>query len=135
MDGRSMGIQSQWDVHEPDIVLFDLRSQWTWDEFHVAAQALTAMINSVSYPVYVVTLSSSSFPPSPSVLGEFQKVSRTIPPSVALIVVVTDNFLIETVNEVFFRVSPLARRIGRLAKSLDAAHQMIAAHRSKRDVG
>jgi hypothetical protein len=130
-----MGIQSQWDADEPDILLFDLRSQWTWDEFHVAAQRLVGMISSVPYPVYVITLSATSFPVSPSVLGEFHKVSRIIPPTVALIVVVTDNFLIETVNEVFFRVSPLARRVGRLAKTLDSARQLIAAHRAKRDVG
>src|SRR5262245_22079145 len=102
-----MGIQMQWDAQDPDILVFDLRCQWTWDEFHAAVQGLVALVNSVTHPVYVMTLSAPSFPASPSVLSEFQKVSRVLPPSIALIVVVTDNFLIETINEVIFRVSPL----------------------------
>ena len=119
-----MGIQVQWDAQDPDILVFDLRSQWTWDEFHATVQDLLAMINSAAPPIYIMTLSAAGFP---------QKVSRLVPPSIALVVVVTDNFLVETVNEIFFRVSPLGRRIGRLAKTIDAARAIIADHRIQRD--
>ena len=128
-----MGIQVQWDAQDPDILVFDLRSQWTWDEFHATVQDLLVMINSAAPPIYIMTLSAAGFPHSPSILSEFQKVSRLLPPSIALVVVVTDNFLVETVNEIFFRVSPLGRRIGRLAKTIDAARAIIADHRTQRD--
>ena len=116
-----MGIQLQWDEQDPDILIFDLRAQWTWDEFHAAVQDGLHLMNSAAQLVYIITLSTHGFPPSPSVLSEFQKVSRVLPTSVALIVVVTDNFMVETINQIFFRVSPLGRRIGRLAKTTDAA--------------
>jgi hypothetical protein len=128
-----MGIQMQWDAQDPDILIFDLRSQWVWDEFHAAVQDGLHLMNSSGQPVYVISLSGAGFPHSPRILGEFKKVTRVLPPNVALIVVVTDNFLVESVNQIFFKVSPLGRRIGRLAKTPDAARAMIAEHRAKRD--
>jgi hypothetical protein len=128
-----MGIQVQWDAQDPDIIVFDLRASWTWADFHAAVQDGLRLMNSVTQPVYVITLSATSFPPSPSILNEFQKVACVLPPSIALIVVVTDNFVIETINQIFFRVSPLGRRVGRLAKTMDAARAMIANHRAQRD--
>lgn len=128
-----MGIQLQWDAQDPDILIFDLRSQWIWDEFHAAVQDGLHLMNSAAHPIYVITLSAAGFPHSPSILSEFKKVTRILPPHIALIVVVTDNFMVETVNQIFFKVSPLGRRIGRLAKSVDAARAMIADHRAKQD--
>ncbi|MEO8608713.1 MAG: hypothetical protein ABI690_12560 [Chloroflexota bacterium] len=127
-----MGIQVQWDVQDPDILVFDLRAQWDWNEFHAAVRDGISMMNSLTQPVYVITLSAHGFPPSSSVLSEFQKVMRILPQNVALIVVVTDNFMVETINQIFFRVSPLGRRIGRLAKTIDAARVLIAEDRAKR---
>jgi hypothetical protein len=128
-----MGIQVQWDAQDPDILVFDLRCEWDWKEFHAAVQGAMPMILNTAHSVYVMTLSADSFPQSPSILSEFQKVARLLPPNIALIVVVTDNYLVETINQIFFRVSPLGRRIGRLAKTTDAARAMIAEHRVQRD--
>lgn len=126
-----MGIQLQWDAQDSDILIFDLRAQWLWDEFHAAVQNGLQLMNSTTQPVYVIILSASGFPHSPSILGEFKKVTRLFPPNLAMVVVVTDNFLVETVNQVFFKVSPLGRRIGRLAKSVDTARALIAEHRAR----
>ena len=128
-----MGIQVHWDEQESDILVFDLRAQWTWDEAHTTIQSGLEMINSTAYPVYVMTLTDHGFPPSPSILNEFQKVARVLPPHVMLVVVVTDNFMVETINQIFYRVSPTGHRIGRLAKTPDAARAMIAEHRATRD--
>ncbi len=128
-----MSIQVEWDAQDQNILVFDLRSQGDWNEFHLAVQDGFCLINSVSQPVYVILLSAKRFPPSPSILSEFQKATRLLPPNIALIVVVTDNYMVETINQIFFRVSPLGRRIGRLAKTVDAARTLIAEHRAKRE--
>jgi len=126
-----MGIQLQWEQHDPDILLFDLRSNQTWDDFHAAVQQGIEMLYDVPYPVYVITLSASGFPPSASILSHFHKVAQQLPPNMALIVVVTDNFLVETINQIFFKISPLGRKLGRLAKTMDEARQIIAQYHAQ----
>jgi hypothetical protein len=128
-----MGIQVLWDTQEFDILIFDLRAEWTWGEFHACVEEAMRMIHDCSHTIYAIVLPPTTFPASPSIITEFQRVTRMLLPSIALIVVVTNSFLVETVNEIFFRVSPLAGRIGRLAKTMDDARQLIASHRAQRD--
>lgn len=129
-----MAIQLQWEQHDPNILVFDLRSDWTWEEFHAAVKIGAEMMQNAPAPgpVYVISLAPTAFPPSYSVISHFQNVVQHLPPNLALIVVVTDNFLVETINQIFFKVSPLGRRVGRLAKTVDNARQIIANHYVRR---
>jgi hypothetical protein len=127
----SMAVQCYWDQHDPHIFIFDLRADWTWEEFHAAADTAMETVKNVSEPVYVISLSSGTFPPANSIISHFQRIIQQLPPNLALIVVVTDSFLVETINQIFFKVSPLGRRIGRLAKTKDAARQVILNYHAK----
>lgn len=128
---KNMTIQYYWDQHDPNIFVFDLREVWTWDEFHTAADTAMESIKNVAEPVYVISLAAAGFPYSDSVISHFQRITQQLPPNLILIVVVTDNFLVETVNQIFFKISPSGRRIGRIAKSLDAARQLILDYHAK----
>jgi hypothetical protein len=123
-----VSIQLQWEQHDPAIIVFDLRAQWTWDEFHATITEGVAMMRGLPYPVYAIVLATHAFPPSSSVISHFQNIAQKLPPNLALIVVVTDNFFIETINQIFFKISPVGRKLGRLAKTVDEARQVIAKH-------
>jgi hypothetical protein len=128
---KNMTIQYYWDQHDPNIFIFDLREVWTWEEFHTAADTAMESIKNVAQPVYVISLAATGFPPSDSIISHFQRITQQFPPNLILIVVVTDNFLVETVNQIFFKISASGRRIGRIAKSLDAARQLILDYHAK----
>jgi hypothetical protein len=126
-----VSIQLQWEEHDPAILLFDLRAEWTWDEFHATITEGVSMMRGLPYPVYAITFVTHVFPPSASVLSHFQAISQQLPSNLALIVVVTDNFFVETINQIFFKISPLGRKLGRLAKTMDEARQLIAQHHAQ----
>jgi len=86
-----VGIQIRWDDLDPDILILDYRSNWTWDEYHAATHRATSMIRTVSSPAYVIGLGSEGFPISPNgILSQFNRVVPQLPPNLALIVVVPD---------------------------------------------
>jgi hypothetical protein len=126
-----MAVHYYWDQHDPNIFIFDLRADWTWEEFYAAADTAMETIKNVSEPVYVISLAARTFPPANSIISHFHRIIQQLPPNLALIVVVTDSFLVETINQIFFKVSPLGRRIGRLAKSIDAARKLILDYHGK----
>jgi hypothetical protein len=127
-----MGIQVQWDEFEPDTILINLESDWAWDEYHAAARHSFELAHRVTHPVYVIVLAYRRFPGSPGdVLMHLLRVSKSIPQNMALIILVTNDFFIESVNQVLFRISPTGRQVGRLAKTSDEARRMIVEHRAK----
>src|SRR5262249_38959417 len=122
------------DDQNPDILILNMQPGWTWEEFHTAVDQAVTLAQTVSYPVYAVSIPGVGFPSVSGILNHFKKVLNQLPANMVLVVIVTDNYFIETVNRIFFRVAPSAAAIGRIARSLDDARQIIAEHRAKQDI-
>jgi hypothetical protein len=125
-----MAVQLYWDQNNPDILILDLGSGWTWEDFHAAVERGIEMAQSVTTPVYAISIPGARFPSPVGILGHFNLVMQHLPANMVLVVIVAENYFIETVNRIFFRVSPAAGAISRIARTLDEARQIIAEHRA-----
>ena len=127
-----MAVQLYWDDNNPDILILDLGSGWTWDEFHAGVARGVEMMQAASTPVYAISLPGARFPSPTGILGNFKLVIPRLPPNLVMVIIVTENYFVETVNRIFFRVSPTAGKMSRIARTIDEARQIIAEHRAKR---
>jgi hypothetical protein len=105
-----MPVSPKWkDVRKTTIVI-TYQSPWTWDEFHEAAQATNALMDTVDHDVVLIhDTSHGGILPSGNIVAHGVSAISNFSDNLALIVVVVNSTLIRTFLSIVISMNPAGR--------------------------
>lgn len=128
-----MRITFQWEDAERTLLLLRLTDGWTWVEYHAVVSQLVVSIQQLDYAVDVIVENTARIPfPSGKALSHLRRIMRMVPDNIGVIVIVSANPFVKTINHILFRVMPKTREIGELADTVEEAHAIITRRRAQR---
>ena len=124
-----MGISVVWDDVEHTVIRWDFAEGWTWDEFQTAFEHSVKMTEDMTRRVDVIPYVEAAKSIPPSALGQFNRITRQMPPITGLVVITGGNTLVNAMISTFRSVY----RVGswRTASTLDEARALIQQDRAK----
>jgi hypothetical protein len=126
-----MNIHFRWANGEQTLLLLTLEEGWTWAEYHDVVRQLATMIRQLDYTVDAVVEITSRVPfPSGSALSQLRQVARILPENIGVIVVVSPNPFVKTINNILIQMTPKLRQMVELADTREEAHAVVAARRA-----
>jgi hypothetical protein len=128
-----MPIDVVWDDEAETIIRWNFSDPWNWQEFRAAFEKSMEIGGHLPYRVDVIPyLANSRIPVPTGALGEFNRIARTTPKNVGLVVITGGNVLTRTIIDLFTQVYGKAAHNWHTIDSLDKARAMIADDRVKR---
>jgi hypothetical protein len=119
-----MSVSAKWrDKHKTTVVV-TYQSPWTWIEFHEAALATNALMESVDYDVVIIEdTSHGSMLPGGNIVGHGKTAIANFPNNLALIVVVANSTIVRTFLSLVTGMNPGGRaNIIKTAPTLEKAY-------------
>lgn len=126
-----MPIQFQWDDEEHTIFRLIYENHWNWEEFERAVQAAAQAIGIVNRRVDVIDDHSQSLRLPSGTLAAWRLIRARLPQEVMLVVVVSQEPLIESMHRVFINVYPAQAKRFLMTSTLEEAYQIIQDDRAK----
>ncbi len=121
------------DERDSTIIRLVLDGQWTWAEYFVVLEQILTHVRSKDTMFDCIVEGRMGFPGG-SALSQLNHVVRQLPPNIGVIVVVTSNSFVRTINQILFQISKRAQSIGSVADTIDQAYAIISARRIERSV-
>ena len=128
-----MPVTIEWGNDEKNVIVAAIDWPWTWNELSAIWKTGVAMINSVPYDVHMIAIAKTSRFPVGNILSNLTGMTKDVPENIGLAIMVTENRFQETINNIFFKLSPGLRQKGRVVSSLDKAYTLVAEVAAKRD--
>jgi hypothetical protein len=126
-----MNIRFRWADEEQTLVLLTLEDGWTWAEYHSLVRQISETIRQLGHTVDAVVEITSRAPfPSGSALSQLRQIARVLPDNIGVIVVVSPNPFVKTINTILFHLSPKLRQMVELADTREEALAIITARRA-----
>ncbi len=128
-----MNIHYHWADDNQTLLMFTLQNGWTWEEYFATLKALVASIRQLEHPVDVIVENTSKIPfPSGSALSRLRQILPMLPDNIGVIVVVSPNPFVKTINQILFQLSPRVRAMTELADTREEAHIILMRRRAQR---
>jgi hypothetical protein len=121
-----MPVNIEWNDPEKTVIVATIDWPWDWDELGATWKTGVEMMNSVQHPVYMVAVAKTSRFPVGNILSNLTHMMKIVPDNIGLAIMVTENRFQETINQIFFKLSPGLRQKGRVVSSLDKALALVA---------
>lgn len=125
-----MPFEMQWENEDKTILICKASGPWKWEEYHLALEAIAALIASVPHRVDLITIRSAGIVmPKGSSVPHFMRPTRIMPPNLGkniLVIEGTEFGYASRALRLFFRA------VGSqfvLMNSFEDAHALIAADR------
>ncbi len=126
-----MSIHFRWADEEQTLLLLTLEEGWTWAEYHDVVRQVSGMIRQLGHTVDIIVENTARVPfPSGSALSQLRQVVRILPDNIGVIVVVSPNPFVKTINNILFQLVPKVRQITELADTREEALAIVAARRA-----
>jgi hypothetical protein len=130
-----MNVRYQWS-DDQTLLLLTLEEGWTWAEYHSVVRELSAAIRQLGHPVDAIVENTARIPfPSGSALSHLRQMMRVVPDNIGVIVVVSPNPLVKTINQILFTIAPKLRETVELADTRAEALAIIEKWRAQRHEG
>ena len=127
-----MKIHYRWEDEDQTLMLVSLEEGWTWEEYYAVVQQLATTIRRLGHPVDAIVKNSARIPfPTGSALSHLRQIMRLVPDNIGVIVLVSSNPFVKTINQVLFQLLPTTREIAELADTEDEARTIIAERRAR----
>ncbi|MBZ0286920.1 MAG: hypothetical protein K8I30_04855, partial [Anaerolineae bacterium] len=121
-----MPIDMEWGNTEKTVIVATIDWPWDWNELAAAWKSGVAMMNSVEHPVHTIAVAKTQRFPVGNILSNLTNMMKIVPDNIGLAIMVTENRFQETINTIFFKLSPGLRQKGRVVNSLDKAMALVA---------
>jgi len=128
-----MPITMEWGNDEQTIILAMIDWPWTWDELSAAWNTGVEMMSSVPHDVHTIVLAKTARFPIGNILSNLTAITKNVPVNIGFAIMVTENRFQQTINNIFFSLSPRLGKKGRVVSSLDKAFALIADEAGKQD--
>jgi hypothetical protein len=128
-----MPVAIAWGNDEHTVLIGTLDWPWTWDELSAGWYQAVEMMGSVDYPVHTIVVGKTTSFPIGNILSNLSSITKNVPSNIGLAIMVTENGFQQTINNIFFRLSPGLRHKGFVVDSLDKAFALIAQETGKRE--
>jgi hypothetical protein len=121
-----MPVTTEWGNDEHTIMIATIEWPWTWDELSAGWKAATDQIRSVPHPVHTIAYAKTTRFPVGNILSNLAGITKNVPDNIGLAIAVTENRFQETINTIFFKLSPMLRNKGHVVNSLEKAYALCA---------
>lgn len=122
-----MPVNIEWGNAEKTVIIATIDWPWDWNELAETWKTGVDMMNSVSpQPVYMIAVAKTSRFPVGNILSNLTHMTKIVPNNIGLAIMVTENRFQETINNIFFKLSPGMRQKGRVVSSVDKALALVA---------
>jgi hypothetical protein len=121
-----MPVHIEWGNAEKTVLIATIDWPYDWDELAAGWKAGVGMMNSVPHPVHTIAVAKTSRFPVGNILSNLTYMTKIVPDNLGLAIMVTENRFQETINNIFFKLSPGMRQKGRVVSSLDKALALVA---------
>lgn len=120
-----MPISVRWDNEEKSRIYYEFLNKWTWDEFNAVYADVYTMLDTVSHKVdAIVDLRESQLLPQ-NTLTEMRRLTFQQHANGGITVFITDNGLVHTLFMILTGVLRQAKKIFRIARTVDEAYAII----------
>ncbi len=127
-----MHIYHQWDDPE-QILLLRLEDGWTWEEYHSVVAQLSETVRQLNHTVDAIVENTAKIPfPAGSALSNLRQVTRVLPNNFGVIVVVSPNPFVKTINNILMQLAPKLRETIALADTREEAYAIVVERRAQR---
>lgn len=128
-----MPVQIEWNNAEKTVIVATIDWPFDWNELAAAWKTGVEMMNSVApHPVHMIAVAKTSRFPVGNILSNLTHMMKIVPDNVGLAIMVTENRFQETINQIFFKLSPSLRQKGRVVSNLDKALALVAADEAEK---
>lgn len=122
-----MPVTMEWGNAEKTIVIATIDWPFDWDDLSAAWKTGVDMMNSVPQnTVHTIAVAKTSRFPVGNILSNLTHMTKIVPSNLGLAIMVTENRFQETINNIFFKLSPGMRQKGRVVNNLDKALALVA---------
>jgi hypothetical protein len=128
-----MPVAIEWGNYEHTILIGTLDWPWSWDELSAGWHSAVEMMRSVEHPVHMIVVGKTTRFPIGNILSNLTAITKNVPSNIGLAVMVTENRFQETINTIFFKLSPSLRHKGFVVNSLEKALELVAQETCKQD--
>jgi hypothetical protein len=126
-----VGIHVAWENAEHTIIRYEYDHDWTWEDFHAAAQQGIALSKTVPHPVaHLANLQHAQLSAQSNGFVTIRNFLRTIKPDQGVVIIV-HNHLSAIMLNIFKRIYPEYGNSFFGVASLEDAHRLIAHLHSK----
>lgn len=128
-----MSISFEWEDENQTLLLLTLSNGWTWEEYHAIVNQLVGIMRELDHIVDVIVENTAKIPfPSGAALFQLRKIARITPENLGVVVVVSRNPFVKSINQILMQISPQLRRTIALADVRDEAYAIIEGRRAQR---
>ena len=122
-----MPVNIEWNNAEKTVIIATIDWPFDWNDLAETWKTGVEMMSSVSpRPVHMIAVAKTSRFPVGNILSNLTHMMKIVPDNIGLAVMVTENRFQETINQIFFKLSPGLRQKGRVVNSVDKALALIA---------
>jgi hypothetical protein len=118
-----------WDDDEKTILIRELASEWTWDDYQLSILAMRQMILEVKHEIFVIIDGRPIKKLPKDALHHFQAGNRKLPPQVKMRLLVSTNKLSHEIYSILRRISAADFENFHFVPSIEDAYQKIEAQK------
>jgi hypothetical protein len=127
-----MSVNIEWGNAEKNVIIATIDWPWDWNALAETWKTGVEMMNSVApQPVHMIAVAKTSRFPVGNILSNLTNMTKIVPANIGLAIMVTENRFQETINQIFFKLSPSMRQKGRVVNSMAKALALVAAETEK----
>jgi hypothetical protein len=127
MLGESMRVF--WYDDEKTILIRELASEWTWEDYEMSILQMRQMILEVQHELFVIIDGRQIQKMPKEALHHFQTANRKLPPHVKMRLLVSRNKLAHEIYKMLRRLSPADFENFHFVSSIEDAYQKIEAEK------
>ena len=121
-----MPVRTHWDNEAKTALRYDLEGEWTWDEFHTAAEEGKTMRREVAHTVDIIANLDNSVRIPPNALSQMKQFTYADRENKGLTIIAGGGGFTIALVRVYTRVFRSAQDYVRAFRSLEEARQFIA---------
>ena len=121
-----MPVDMEWGNAAKTVIIATIDWPFDWDELTTAWKTGVGMMSNMPHTVHMIAVAKTSRFPVGNILSNLTHMIKTVPDNLGLAILVTENRFQETINQIFFKLTPGMRQKGRVVNNLDKALALVA---------